>query len=1119
MKKIAYILFAASAIAAAVSCNKEVDQVTPEKNGKVTVLTAHADNGIVSKTTLDGVNVVWGTSDVITAFDEAGNCYNSTETQILENGSIAKFTVPTDNPVFAVYPAYEEGEEVEMANGKITATIPTRQNAINNTFDNGANVEVAKITDKDNIKFKNVGGLLAVKVKGTTHNIASIKIADAGGVYKMTGTVTAGFDADGNVMVDDIAEGEGYVDLTGDITANETYYAVVAPGIYEGVTITFTDEDGNTATYTKKTPLEVERNSNQLIGGFDIPESKWQTAEKYYVKVMSDEDIVAGDYLIVYETLNNDLEDEAEILSGVENKIGTVVSSAIIVDGDVKKIAWAENSTNNVVVEEGSNGYTMKLGDAYLAYNLPSGTTKNNNLFLVETAAENGAEWNLSVDGITNVYNSDRYLQYNATNPRFACYLTSSNMQNVSLYLLEGSGHSSGKVPAGLAYEITEFEITLGEAFSAPNLTNPHSLTVSYDSNNTDVATVDASTGAVTIVAVGTAKITATFAGNEEYKEGSAFYTITVNPVKDFIFYESFDKCVDQGGNDGSWSGSGVADGALNADNDGWAFEKGSGADKCAKFGTTSVRGSATTPALGITNETTATLTFKAGAWDGGSEKTTLNVSVEGNGQASVKSVTMAKGEFTEFTVILGNGIDETTKVKFSAADASNSRFFLDEVKVVAGGEMPVVKEDPTMTFSPSEVEVTLGETFTRPTLTTDPAGLAVTYSSSKPEVATVDANSGAITLVAAGTTVITATFAGNENYYEASASYTLKVNSAEDNGDGSLDNPFNIAGVYEYINNSGTESVYVQGIISSIADGGEYGVQYGNASFFISDDGTTESNQFEAYRVLFLGNKKWQEENTQIQVGDAVILYGKVTKFGDTYETSQNNAYLYSLNGVSTVLDAPSITATTSDSEKTITVTWGAVSGATSYVVYCDDQTYTAGQNETSHTFTMADFGTYSYKVVAKGSNIEVGISETKEVTLNDPSVSFINVPSQSFTFSSLGYTNQAEVSTIAGTNNCSIVFNKGTNSNAPKYYTSGTAVRAYGGNTITITPAEGYKVCKIVITFGTSDGNNAITANMGTYNNGTWTGEAKGTPVVFTIGGTTGNRRIVSIAINPAE
>ena len=93
----------------------------------------------------------------------------------------------------------------------------------------------------------------------------------------------------------------------------------------------------------------------------------------------------------------------------------------------------------------------------------------------------------------------------------------------------------------------------------------------------------------------------------------------------------------------------------------------------------------------------------------------------------------------------------------------------------------PVYKQNVTMSFSPATATATVGQDFTEPTLTTDPANLSVTYSSSNESAATVDASTGEVTLVAAGTTTITATFAGNDSYNSGSASYTLTVNATAD--------------------------------------------------------------------------------------------------------------------------------------------------------------------------------------------------------------------------------------------------------------------------------------------------------------------------------------------------
>ena len=108
-------------------------------------------------------------------------------------------------------------------------------------------------------------------------------------------------------------------------------------------------------------------------------------------------------------------------------------------------------------------------------------------------------------------------------------------------------------------------------------------------------------------------------------------------------------------------------------------------------------------------------------------------------------------------------------------------------------------------------------------------------------------------------------------------------------------------------------------------------------------------------------------------------------------------------------------------------------------------------------------------------------------------------------------GFNDQQVVSSVEGTV-ATATFAKGSGSNDPKYYNNGTAVRVYGGNTITISGGT-RNIIKIEFTFGSSDGSNAITASTGSFTSPTWTG--KSNSVTFTIGGTSGNRRIQAIKI----
>ena len=90
------------------------------------------------------------------------------------------------------------------------------------------------------------------------------------------------------------------------------------------------------------------------------------------------------------------------------------------------------------------------------------------------------------------------------------------------------------------------------------------------------------------------------------------------------------------------------------------------------------------------------------------------------------------------------------------------------------------------------------------------------------------------------------------------------------------------------------------------------------------------------------------------------------------------------------------------------------------------------------------------------------------------------------------------------------SVTFAKAGGSNEPKYYDSGSAIRCYAKNTITVSAPE---VNSIEFTFGSGDGSNEINVNVGTFSGKVWTGNAD--EVVFTIGGSSGHRRIAGMKV----
>lgn len=90
------------------------------------------------------------------------------------------------------------------------------------------------------------------------------------------------------------------------------------------------------------------------------------------------------------------------------------------------------------------------------------------------------------------------------------------------------------KAEAGIAFEETMLMIDLAKkTITAEELgfKNPNNLAVTYSSNKTDVAEVDAE-GNVTLKKAGRVNIDVTFAGNDEYKAATASCTLIVNDYR-----------------------------------------------------------------------------------------------------------------------------------------------------------------------------------------------------------------------------------------------------------------------------------------------------------------------------------------------------------------------------------------------------------------------------------------------------------------------------------------------------------------------------------------------------------------------------------------------------------
>lgn len=201
--------------------------------------------------------------------------------------------------------------------------------------------------------------------------------------------------------------------------------------------------------------------------------------------------------------------------------------------------------------------------------------------------------------------------------------------------------------------------------------------------------TVSLSANAVVLAPTATAAtdITATtFQAHWNAVAGATSYLLDVYTkglVTTTVLNATFDDVVGTGGNSGGWSGS-IATGTIPSayTTAGWSFVSAGGADKSIKAGSGSSLGSVTTPELAVNSS--GTLTFRAGAWDGTSENTILKLSAT-NATLSAATVTMIKGSFSTYSVNI-TGATGNVKITFTGNSASNSRFFIDDIKVTTSG-------------------------------------------------------------------------------------------------------------------------------------------------------------------------------------------------------------------------------------------------------------------------------------------------------------------------------------------------------------------------------------------------------------------------------------------------
>lgn len=296
MKRIFTLLLAASALTAAVSCQKEIS--APETEAPVyETMTITASTAAETKTSLgeNGYSSFWSAGDQISVFDSNKGANNRCFTIVEENVEFpaktatfsytGEFVMPQNeqpNPtVVALYP-YQENAYCDFFyydHADITGiNLPEEQTAVANGFDSDATFALAlgTMATKENLAFNNLYSLLKFTV--STPNVKKVTVTIEGedafiaGEAKIDLTINLANVQEGKPAFESpvlTASGSKTVTLTCEegFATDATYYIAVAPVTYTSLAVALDEVEVKKST-TAKT---LEANTVYGLGELTTP--------------------------------------------------------------------------------------------------------------------------------------------------------------------------------------------------------------------------------------------------------------------------------------------------------------------------------------------------------------------------------------------------------------------------------------------------------------------------------------------------------------------------------------------------------------------------------------------------------------------------------------------------------------------------------------------------------------------------------------------------------------------------------------------------------------------------------------------------------------------------------
>ena len=438
--------------------------------------------------------------------------------------------------VYAYYP-YQEGNTVASAT---KVTIPALQSGGTRSAMPMAAIPFA-VTEGEGtqgaVHFLNLGSVIDFRIYSTKYAgelIKSITVSVTSGTHAISGEASIDLTSvtpsdESSLALSWTAGAESAVKLSqsGTVATSKDaavaagpMFMVVAPGTYSGTITVATNVAIYTFTFADK---EFSRN---FIKGFNMNLDN-AVRQAYFIPIESGEEVAeGGTYLIVYKNSVSEARIFHPVLSG-SNFTGNVVTAPIT---DKGILSTADVDACRVVLEPVSGSSTdfyIKVPGANNTYlYLDNNALRSGQTASTFTFGDDGSVAEIKRSVSSGWWTNTYYLSYynsafTARNSAVTLYLympVDGRLKPQSIQFSETS----------FMYDISGLDLPVVNVQGVPQL-SAAMTPVHYTSDNTAVATVDPSSGALTINGEGTARITATAEADDTYRAASASYRLTVS--------------------------------------------------------------------------------------------------------------------------------------------------------------------------------------------------------------------------------------------------------------------------------------------------------------------------------------------------------------------------------------------------------------------------------------------------------------------------------------------------------------------------------------------------------------------------------------------------------------